>query len=244
MNKLMRYPVVKIILIILVLLCTACGIKIYIQIDPPTNAHPTNLADGTEVDPTLINNFSFTSADVTNLVSSGTDIYYRIYTNQEDLQKDANIIKAANIEDSTQGYNKLVFLKYERMLTLEKGRVPDPIIGNEKRTVTVILASNNFEDAKITTTIGSTTTVATPIRNNGKYFNFDSGFNSSADYKPPNNNDSDVFVPEVGDVENGDSNSHYFVNLYAVSVGSDQTSTWIQTQSQLLSLGFLYYEQN
>ena len=157
-------------------------------------------------------------------LNPGTEVFYRIYTSQEDLQNDAKSINSANKEYSENGYKKLISLGYKEITSKSTG--VNPLIDENGGNVTIFLSTTDSESANVS---GIN---EVPLRYNRLPFNFDS---SKTDSKVPSSNDSDFNF-------NSDSTSHYFVNLYAVSTGSDIASGNFGTHSELLSLGFLYYE--
>ena len=220
----------KIILFISVFFLTACGIKVLQLIDPPTNSINPNIANGSQIDePEIINKITFTAANLnaTSFINPGTDIFYRIYTSQEDLQHDANLINNANSEDSENGYHKLISLDYKEMRSTDFDE--NPLVDKNGGTVTITLANKDGESASISANSHI------PLRYNGQYFNFNSTYMSdSSNYEIPQDGDSDL-------KNNSLSITHYYVNLYAASTGMD-TTIFKPVYSQLLSLGFLCYE--
>ncbi len=218
-----------ILFIVPIFILSACGIKVFQSIDPPINANNPNIANGNEItSPELLNKFSFTAQDLSSLLNPGTDVYYRIYKSQTDLQKDAKIINDANIEDTENGAQKLFSLNYQKILSNTTGR-GNPLINENGGTIEITLANLDSDRAFISVM----NTI--PLRYNNKYFNFDTEYNKGNDsYAIPRSGDSDF-------QDSSSSSGYYFVNLYAVSTGMD-TTIYKPIYSELLSLGFLYYE--
>ena len=215
----------RIILYICILFLSACGVKTFQLIEPPSSSNNPNISNGSVIDsPELRNSVTFIARNISGFSNSGTEVFYRIYTSQEDLQNDAKSINSANKEYSENGYKKLISLGYKEITSKSTG--VNPLIDENGGNVTIFLSTTDSESANVS---GIN---EVPLRYNRLPFNFDS---SKTDSKVPSSNDSDFNF-------NSDSTSHYFVNLYAVSTGSDIASGNFGTHSELLSLGFLYYE--
>lgn len=223
-----RYKSSVIGIIISLIFFTACGIKVLQLIDPPVNANPPNVANGSiQNSLTESNIVTFLAADLssTMFINPGTEVYYRIYSNQEDLQRDAKLVNDVNIEDSENGFNKLLSLQYKKMNSTAGGE--NPLINANGGNVSITLARND------TTAPVISPTGELPKRSTGDFFYLFSSFEpDNLNYPRPKSGDSDFEGTGGGD---------YFVNLYAVSTGMDST-TYKPTYSQVLSLGFLYYE--
>ncbi len=217
--------------LVFLFMLTSCGLKTFYLIEPPYNAETANPADGTLVStPYLTNEFIFTARNLTTstFISPGTDIYYRIYASQEDLQIDAKRINDANDEDSNSGFKQLESLGYKRLTSSLGGE--NTLINSAGGRIRVRLADSN-NDASIEV---SGVFIGKPIRWNGHYFNFDSTYNSEDD-------DYAIPVESDEDYKAGSESGYMYVNAYAVSSGMD-TTTFVAVQSELLSLGFTAHE--
>ncbi len=220
------------LLVISALLFTSCGLRTFYLIDPPINANAPNPSDGDNVEfPILTDEFSFTARNLSNsaFISPGTDVYYRIYASQSDLQNDAERINDANDEDTNNGFKQLESLGYEKLDSTLGGE--NSLIDDVGGEVTIHLNSTNGAEIFV-----SGSSKGQPKRWNNTFFNFDSSYNTDDDeYDIPANGDDDFEY---------DNNINYFyVNAYAVSIGMDSTS-FVAVQSEVLPLGFTAYEAN
>ncbi len=218
---------------LIIILNFSCGLKTFYDISPPMNAIPPNDADGgIVIIPTNIFEFTFTARDLStsSFSGAGTDVYYRIYDNQEDLLNDGKSIYNANDDDTNNGFKVLDTLGYKELQTSVGGK--NALIPSTGGRVIIRLDVNDGLNISV-----SGTSIGDPLRWNNKYFNFD----------PESNiDDIDYALPEEGDDDFEDSDNkddYYYVNAYAVSIGYDST-TFEPIQSELLSLGFIAYERN
>ncbi len=221
---------------IIIFFVTSCGLNVFYEIDSPLNATIINTADGNEVQtPTYSNEFEFSARNLSSssFINPGTEVFYRIYDNQEALQADADKINDANDDDTSNGYRMLLDLNYTEMRSINsKG---NPIIDRYGGFVRIII-TNTENNADII--VSGVSTGNKPIRYNDNFFNFD--------VEKEDVGDSLFNVPRSGDTDfefTSESNNYRFINAYAVSTGMDQT-TFTPIQSQVLSLGFAYYEVN
>ncbi len=221
--------------VIFALLLTSCGLKTFYVIDPPLNASPPNPADGDIINSLVLSNsFSFLSRDLSSstFINPGTEIYYRIYQDQEDLQSDAIKINDANDEDTNNGYKQIISLNYKKLESTRGGE--NPFVPSSGGVTTVILTDKGLEVSNIF--ISGVSTGTKPTRWNDSFFNFDDTYEvDNSDYNIPKDGDADF--------ESGSGETYQFVNAYAFSTGMD-SSTFTPVQSEILSLGFLAYELN
>ncbi len=227
----MKVKVLFITYVLFSLLSLSCGLKIFYAIDPPVSAQRPNQADGEVLSSIVISEneqvFQFVAQDLSTslFLNPGTDIYYRIYSNQIDLQDDAKIINDANDEDTNNGWKELINLNYKKIKSNENTtRLIDQFGGR----ITMRLSDTESQ----TSFIQPGTSI--PLRNDDEFFHFDTELHQSDEaYQLPQEGDSDF------DFKSG--SSYFFVNAYAVSVGMD-SSTFQEVQSEILSLGFTAYE--
>ncbi len=215
------------------LMLSSCGLKTFYKIDPPQNADPPNTANGDIVSsPTQEREFAFTAQDLTAafFTSSGTDVYYRIYTEQEDLQADASQVDDANDDDNNNGYKQIISLGYKKLKSTRGGE--NPLIDTSGGRIIIQPADDTLKDAFVS--VSGSVSGFIPLRFNEGYFNFNDTYNSD---------DDDYSLPTSGDddYDEGATVESYFLNAYAVSVGMD-ISTFSQVQSEILSLGFIAYD--
>ncbi len=223
----------NIVVFFTVFMLSSCGLKTFYSIDPPRNADPPNIANGDIVSiPTQEREFSFTAQDLTAafFTSSGTDVYYRIYTDQEDLQSDASQIDDANDDDNNNGYKQIISLGYKKLKSTRGGE--NPLIDTSGGRIIIQPADDTIKGAFLS--VSGTVSGFVPLRFNEDFFNFNDTYNPD---------DDDYALPTSGDddYEEGATIDSYFLNAYAVSVGQDIT-TFNQVQSEILSLGFIAYD--
>lgn len=223
------------------LLCTnllflsSCGLEVYYDIDPPRSATRPNEADGSTTtsieDDALLQEFEFTAANVSDFISPGTAVYYRIYNNIDDLQSDARQINNANTENTSNGFTKLESLDYKEMTSSTK---PSPIIGGNGGRVLIRLITSGEYPVGISV---NGTFLAIPQRNDGVPFSFDPSTASNPENILPKPGDQDYKDSGTDDGEN-----FWYVNAYAVSTGMN-TTTVSPVRSEVLSLGFTAYSR-
>ncbi len=200
-----------------------------VTLKSPINADRQNHSDGDYVlNPQISNSFIFTARDLsgTPFINAGTEVFYRIYANQVDLQIDSERINDSNDENTNSGFRQLDSLGYKKMESTAGGQAP--LISSDGGSVVITLSNTNSESAGI---IPSGTV---PQRWDNSYFNFD----------PDNVRNRDEYALATygdADFESASSTDYQYVNAYAVSTGLDPTS-YTPVQSELLSLGFLYYD--
>ncbi len=213
-------------------LLLSCGLNTFYAINPPINAQRINQADGTILEVLAQPNdqvFIFFARDLTALpfLSSGTEVYYRIYSSQEDLQNDASRINDANDDDTNNGWKELENLQYKKIRGDGSSvRLIDAAGGN----VRIRLSDTDIEPAFIQPSS------QIPRRDNNEFFHFDKTLNiGDSDYELVQDGDSDY--------ESSGDEGFWYVNAYAVSMGMD-SSTFQEVQSEVLSLGFTAYSRD
>ncbi len=224
-------------ILVLLCLCFSCGLRTFYLIDPPINAEAPNPSDGDVISSPNDSNilFTFSARDLTSsvFINPGTDVYYRMYSSQDDLQSDAEKINDANDEDTNNGFKQLDTLGYKKLNILNGGE--NSLIDASGGRVIIQLIDNTFSDAYIRV---SGSKIGTPIRYTNDYFNFDSTYPNN-----PSVND-EYELPKIGDSDFKSSSSSFeyvYVNAYAVSTGMD-SSTFSAVQSEVLPLGFTAHE--
>lgn len=218
-----------------VLFLSSCGLEVYSSVDPPKNADTPNPADGSTldnfVDSPESQEFEFTAVDLAGdgFITPGTDVYYRIYNNINDLQSDAKRINSANTENTNNAFTVLDNLKYEPM---SSDPIAQPLIKTDGRVIIRLVSSADSFNAGISV---GTRSIPIPLRYDGEKFNFDPSTDATVSNTLPKDGDQDY------DGDQDDGQSYLYVNAYAVSTGLNTTFTPVL--SELLSLGFIAYKQ-
>lgn len=233
-NYLYNFSIIFLGLLLCFVLCS-CGLESYYDIPPPRNAVQQNPADGSTdddfVDSPEYQLFEFTAGNFTgDFIFPGTNVYYRIYNNIDDLQSDAEQINNANTENTSNGFTKLESLRY---LSMSSDTSAIPLINGNGGRVIIRLVTDTSEIYPNGIFVGGSET-AIPLRYDGGRFNFD----------PETSEDIPNTLPVGGDNDyndgTNDGNSYWYVNAYAVSTGMNST-TFTPISSEVLSLGFIAY---
>lgn len=214
------------------LLFFACGIPVYFVIEPPSSTHSINyeITDDSYKYMQFLARFS-ASGESSDFLIDGTEIYYRIFNNEEDLTKEISAVNSANTEYTENGFRKIQD-KYLRL----KGYASNPAdatdiliknLSNSDRTISLRISDSEQYSASVKEGDDSNGTLLwIPARTGtgGSYGSFN--FTSS-------------YYPKTGDDDFQDSSSPedgvWYVNLYAVTFGHD--NNYIYQYSQLLHLG-------
>ena len=206
---------------ILFLLLFSCGLDVYYFVEPPkSSVEISNPPDAT------FQVFSFITADSDNTNPGvvgqtvnflGTDVYYKIYTNENVLLEQKKIIDSANAEYTENGIYKLNSLGFQK---IRSEPYSDPLI--KKSSSNQVVKIRLFEIGTFESSIEvSGKNIGKPLRYNYESFNINLG---------------DILQ---GDDINGNStsDSNYYVLMYAVSVSTVNLSQRIY--SSLCPLGYL-----
>lgn len=207
---------------ILFLLLFSCGLDVYYFVEPPkSSVEISNPPDAT------FQVFSFITADSLNtdpgvvgqsVLFLGTDVYYKIYTDFSVLESQKSTINTANLEEYTEnGINKLNSLGFQKITS---NPYSDPLIkkSTSNQTVKIRLFDTSVYKSNIDI---SGVDVGKPLRYDGSSFNIRSGE-----------------ILEGLDINgNPNSDSNYYVLMYAVSVSTVNLSQRIY--SSLCPLGYL-----
>lgn len=201
----------------------SCGLDVYYLIEPPINSTEVSIPQ----DPAQ-QFFYFQTRDsintntgiVGNINFLGTQIYYKIYDNEEILKSQKKSIDNVNNEYSDNGINKLNDLGFQK---LESSNYSDPIIKKSttslNQTVEIWLLGNEAGIYIDSIKVGE------PLR-----------FDRSGNFKIEDEQNITGLDVNVTSTSQTDENS-YYVLMYAVSVGTVNLSQRIY--SSLLSLGYL-----
>ena len=226
----------------------ACGLDTFYSLEPPVNIiHKPlyNTADHTQM------YFDFYTNDTANKALTGfnylgTAVYYRIYNNyQTMLSRNASIDAVNNSSNYNTAAERLIAYGYKELNTSE-GSV-SPLVApssSNSRHVEIRLTDNNEIDASNPDAAflpyikvdGSTSGFGKPRREEGNY-KFDFG-RTSKDSACPKPDFSDA------DFENGSfsEENKYYVDMYAVAVGQDNSFT--PYYSNILHLGSVTIDPN
>ena len=218
----------------------ACGIPIYYVIEPPQAENiPTY-----ETDEPSKRYFGLTcpytsSSENSDFTLNGTEIYYRIYNNVEEMKSDISSINGSNSEYSENGYRQMTGLDYK---VLSSSNGDSPIIKKitSTRTIQIWLCTEGDYSPKIFD-VTNNTVISTPYRNGSG--STESG-SMSFDFTTnnyPKDGDLDTKITEPVEGSGEVSSGEWYINLYAVSVGRDTSLS--QHYSSLLHLGNLKIRQ-
>lgn len=230
-------------------LCPSCGLETYYVLEGPTQrfSNPSITSSG-EASEYLESYFSFQTNDKDNANDGdfkymGTAIYYKIYNNYSTMN--SHISAVSSLSSSTNyssafpklqsyGYQELGVDK-EKLTGDEKKKSYSPLIEAASSNRKIVIRLTNYKEpsdaeklkeweyrAKILIGEDTDDTKATelyPMRlDNTKSFDFGRK-NSNGDYDKPKSGEDDV---NYGTASKEDV---YYVTLYAVAVGRDNTFT-------------------
>ena len=213
----------------------ACGIPVYYVIEPPQADHiPT--ADTGDISQKY---FSFicpysSSSENSDFSLTGTEIYYRIYNNVDEMNSDISSINGRNSEYSENGYRRMTELNYQEMWS-DKGDFPIIKKTNASRTIRIRLCAEGSYKAEIFDETNNNT-ISVPYRKGtGSTNSGNMSFEFTSSYHPDSDDqDTKITSSEQEDIE-------WYVNLYAVTVGKDTSLS--QQYSSVLHLGSLKITQ-
>lgn len=206
-----------------------CGIPVYYVIEPPQIAHVATY----ETTDYHERYFGFTcpynsSSENSEFTLSGTDIYYRIYNNLDDMNSDISSISSRNSEYSDSGYLKMVELNYQQ-LWLTSGESPVVKKTSSTRTIELRLCTDTGYSPRLYD-LTNNNLISYPLRRGtGSSGSGNMTFDFTSNYYPEAN-DSDTKIREGYNNEGA-----WYVNLYAVTYGRD--SSLANQYSSLLHLG-------
>lgn len=209
----------------------ACGIPVYYVIEPPQIEHVATY-ETTDIPERY---FSFicpynSSTENSEFTLLGTDIYYRIYNNLDDMNADVSSISSRNTEYSDSGYRRMIELDYQQ-LWLASGASPVVRKTSAVRTVELRLNTDTGYSSRLYD-LTNETLISYPLRRGtGSTGSGNMTFDFTSNYYPEKN-DSDVKIREGYNNEGA-----WYVNLYAVTVGRDVSLA--SQYSSLLHLGNL-----
>ena len=219
----MARKVCIVVFFIAFLLLFSCGLDVYYFIEPPFNSSSiSNPADD------VSQFFSFTTNGVNNrdpaIVGDmnylGTQVYYKLYTNDSDLKSQRDSINSANIEYTENGIDKLLALGFQK---LSCSSYSDPLI---RKT-----PSPKNQNIKITFDNGYySNTILVDDENLGIPLRYD---NSPFSLENLSTQDLDVYNSNIS----SDEETNFYILMYAVSVGTLNLSQRIY--SSLCYLGYL-----
>lgn len=216
----------------------ACGIPVYYVIEPPQSDHiPTY-----ETDAPSERYFGFicpysASSENSDFSLAGTEIYYRIYNNVDEMNSDISRINSSNSEYSENGYRRMTELEYQ---SIWSSTGDSPVIKKKtsSRTIKLWLRSEGegVYPAGIYDATNNDALLSVPYRKGtGSSGSGNMNFEFTSSYHP-NSIDTDTKMTASEQTSN-----EWYVNLYAVSVGWD--SSLSQHYSSVLHLGNLKITQ-
>ncbi len=215
----------------------ACGIPVYYVIEPPQIEHVATY----ETTDYHERHFSFTcpysaSSENSEFTLLGTDIYYRIYNNLDDMNSDISSISSRNSEYSDSGYLKMVELNYQQ-LWLTSGESPVVKKTSSTRTIELRLCTDTGYSPRLYD-LTNNNLISYPLRRGtGSSGSGNMTFDFDSENNHPVSGDQDTKIREGYDNEGA-----WYVNLYAVTVGRDSSLAY--QYSSLLHLGSLKIEEH
>lgn len=217
----------------------ACGLEEYYDLPDPTNATRINTPSSSSLTGVVATSeshkfsFSVFKPTATGFINSGTDVYYRIYNNLDQLKNDAKGIDDAIAAQSTNVVSLLQSKSYLRLRSY-----PDrlPLISSASlvagsNSVVIRLSDEGVGSSLFSAGISvNTANTGSPLRDDRREFFFD--YNTSNSLLPKAS-DSDTVFSSIDD-------GYWFVNAYAVSTAL--TLKFVPVQSKTLGLGFLAFK--
>lgn len=232
MRKFVRYMFSSFFLSLIFFIC-GCGLETVYVIEPPrigTNEPNYNTIDFN------YKYFSFhTNADATSTVGfvfQGTGVYYKIYTNSSTMLSVNDLINSQNTSTSYSSAAQSMLSRGYQPLGMDVGS-NDPLVlylDSDKlvdRVVEIRLSNYQVEKARIVID-GSNAGVP---RRNGNTTSFDFG-RGERNIEPELNK---LPVSTDRDTDSSLSGNIYYVDMYAVNIGYDQSFS--RQYSRVLHLG-------
>lgn len=239
---------------VFLLLFSGCGLDEYYVLDAPTTVNnEPSVSSSTYTSQTVYSSayFDFLTKESSSdnnksegdFVFEGTAVYYKIYNNYSTMNSHISTVSSlSNSTNASSSANKIIQdYKYVQLGTSSGSISPlIPSSGSDQRVY--IRLTNYGSDSEYSARIeisssGSVTATYVPRRTgNSKTFDFGRKYNSnyqldsSGDYYYPAQGDDDVYWSSTTSQEN-----MWYVNLYAVSVGRDNSFT--SYYSDVLYLG-------
>lgn len=241
---------------VFLLLFSSCGLDEYYVLDAPKTAYnEPSVSSSTYTGQTLYDSayFDFLTSDDTNssdgdFTYEGTAVYYKIYNNYSTMNSHISTVSSlSNSTNASSSATKIIQdYKYVQLGT-SSGSV-SPLIPSSASNQRVYIRLTNYNSApeyaarieissRDSSGNYSVTTTYVPRRTgNSKTFDFGRKYNSnyqldsSGNYIKPVEGEDDVYFSSSTSAEN-----IWYVNLYAVSVGRDNTFT--PYYSDVLHLG-------
>lgn len=217
----------------------ACGLEEYYDLPDPTNATRINIPSSSNLTGVVATSeshkfsFSVFKPTGTGFINSGTDVYYRIYNNLDQLKNDAKGIDDAIAAQSTNVVSLLQSKSYLRLRSY-----PDslPLILSSSlaagsNSVVIRLSDEGVGSSLFSAGISVAGNIASPRRDDRREFFFD--YNNTLNSLLPKASDSDTIFSSTDD-------GYWFVNAYAVSTAL--TLKFVPVQSKTLGLGFLAFK--
>lgn len=208
------------LLLILVVLCSTCGIANYDYLYPPTDQSDAILST------TRILSHNTENANASSF--SGYKIYYKIYGSSSDTAPDSAASDASYIDSSwTSTYPDTIFQKisstygYKEIVGLDVSNgyslVSTPLVRIKKTSLSdAVIASLNLEDGTITIT-DSTTSSQTNYAIRRKVIDTDASYKKFTDQLDSTDKDADVNYT--------DGSKYCWIRIYAIAYGQDNSFT-------------------
>ena len=231
----------------LFLFLNSCGLDTFVVVEPP---YSIGVGPNVDTEDYSYKNFQFStncklSNYPSNFVFLGTNVYYKIYTNENSLDSQVNELNdrsndfetsatASSLLINTYSYQPLQVMNYP----IQAALVPATDIVNQDVYIRLTDYQDipNFE-SRITLSgkpLYNSLTRTIPVRNVGNYtFNF--GRTGDFD-KVPEIGDADVYGSSVP------SDGVWYVALYAVALG--RNVTFEQQYSNIVYLGAIAIDAN
>lgn len=215
----------------------SCGLDTEDFVETPESVHTVNY---TNADPTQ-QYFSFVTTEHysdSEFVFEGTEVYYKIYSNASSMVRVEQNIDTLS---ETQQATSLIDSYGYKTLKLSSGDTPTPLItatGHNRhvyiRLTDLISSSNSDYIASICVTSSAISKCDTSaiLGYPRRFVNYRYGFNFTQNSDNPRPSSSD------NDFSGSSSASTYYVDVYAVAVGRNSSSS-TRSYSKVLRLGSL-----
>ncbi len=234
-------------LLLFSLVFTGCGLVNTFTVDGPVSVIHEPSYSSSDYDQ---NYFEFISAlnsnsGNTEFIFLGTAVYYRIYTNLSTMTSMQSSISAVNTQSNySAAAERMISYGYKELST-SSGSIQPLVSGSALTGKYVRIRLTNYQnspDYKADISISSSNNYSAPIkiytprRATGTKYTFDFGRRNDSAYSETSTISYDLPKSGDEDFESGSvSNNMYYVDMYAVAKGRDNTFTTYY--SNVLHLG-------
>jgi len=248
------YNRLKYILLLLSVIClflfnTSCGLDVFYVISAPYEIVHRPSYDSTDFSDRYFSFWTNEPVSTTGFSFQGTDVYYKIYNNVDNMTSEVNTLQSLSNSETTSSTsaNKLIDPStgggygYSKLKVQEYYNEPlIPYTGSNQKVYIRLTDYQNLEEYSARILIGGSdgsnlygsASKTIPVRDNRYSFNFG---RSGTNDKVPLSIDSDVkYNSETSDTK-------WYVAMFAVSVGYD--TSYVSVYSNILYLGSVTIDQ-